>query len=235
MIKLLAFDIDNTLADLNRPILPETIQSLKNFEKKGIKIAFVSGKPAIYISGMVRQLGLDQPIIIGENGLTIFYGSQVPPMSSIEAVIDVPMQEQLFGIRRNIFEELGDAVWFQPNAVCVTAFPKRPETMPKLRALVEKLFLQNELEDMLVFYQHVDSIDIAPKQVNKGNAMKVLLNKEGWKKEEVIAIGDGENDVPMFENAGFTVGVRFKGAYPVDTNVDSIIEAMKVIEKRTLV
>lgn len=55
MIKLIVFDIDNTLAFPNQPIDEDIIRQFKLIESQGIKIALISGKPASYISGFARQ------------------------------------------------------------------------------------------------------------------------------------------------------------------------------------
>ncbi|MEH7333561.1 HAD family hydrolase [Neobacillus drentensis] len=232
MIKLLAFDIDNTLALINEPILFETVSRLKQFENSGLKIAFVSGKPAIYLSGLARQAGLKAPIIIGENGLNIYYGCSVPPLKVIDTDVDLETHEILHSIKNEIITSLGDKIWFQPNAVSVTAFPKDYEDMPALKKMVAKLFQNDEVTSKLVSYTHLDSIDIAPKLVNKGNALSHLLKLEGWQKEDVIAIGDGENDIPMFEQAGFSIGINFMGQYTVNVNVNSIHEALDLLQIR---
>ncbi|MBH9967970.1 HAD family hydrolase [[Bacillus] enclensis] len=232
MVKLLAFDIDNTLAEINKPIMESTMYFLRLFEEKGTRIAFVSGKPAIYISGMVRQLGLDNPIIIGENGLDIFYGSAVPPVKSIEADTSDMVKKKLLRIKEVLIEEFSERIWFQPNAVSVTAFPKDITDMDKLVERIGEVFKDESIVKDLVYYKHSDSIDIAPKNVHKGNALNKLLQKEGWAKEEVIAIGDGENDIPMFNVSGYTIGVNFKGDYNVGENFRSIHDALKFIENK---
>ena len=79
MIKLIVFDLDNTLAPVGKGILPETIQMLKEIEKSGIKIAICSGKPTFYTCGVMRQVELDDPILIGENGAVIQFGVDLPP------------------------------------------------------------------------------------------------------------------------------------------------------------
>lgn len=232
MVKLLAFDIDNTLASINEPILPKTVSRLKELEESGIKIAFVSGKPAIYLSGLARQTGLKDPIIIGENGLNIYYGCAVPPLKIIDADVDRETHEILHSIKNDIIRRLGDKIWFQPNAVSVTAFPMAWEDMYLLKEMMAELFQNETVAEKLVYYTHLDSIDIAPKKVNKGSALSKLLEIEGWGKQDVIAVGDGENDIPMFEQAGFSIGVNFRGQYPVDVNVLTIEEAFDLIQVR---
>lgn len=51
-------------------------------------------------------------------------------------------------------------------------------------------------------------IDMINKAVNKGNAVKTLAAKLGFKPEEVMAVGDGDSDVPMIKFAGEGVAMK---------------------------
>lgn len=51
-------------------------------------------------------------------------------------------------------------------------------------------------------------IDMINKVVNKGNAVKTLAHKLGFKPEEIMAIGDGNSDVPMVKFAGEGVAMK---------------------------
>ena len=72
-IKLIVFDVDGTIAEPNSPVDRKVSEKLQCFERRGIRIAFASGKNASYLSGLARGIGLADPIIIGENGCIIFY------------------------------------------------------------------------------------------------------------------------------------------------------------------
>lgn len=50
-----------------------------------------------------------------------------------------------------------------------------------------------------------NSLDIMREKVSKGNTLLKYANKLGIKKSEIIAIGDGENDLSMLNAAGFSV------------------------------
>jgi Cof subfamily protein (haloacid dehalogenase superfamily) len=50
-------------------------------------------------------------------------------------------------------------------------------------------------------------LEILDPRVSKGNAVKQLAEKLSIKQEEVICIGDGENDLSMIEYAGFGVAM----------------------------
>lgn len=71
-------------------------------------------------------------------------------------------------------------------------------------------------------------IDIMKKGCNKANGVKILASHLGINREEIMAIGDGGNDLPMFEVAGFKVAmgngldiVKEIADYITDTNNDS--------------
>lgn len=55
-------------------------------------------------------------------------------------------------------------------------------------------------------YQPI-SFDITAGGVNKGNAIIAVLQALHLKKEEFMAFGDAQNDLPMFQEAGLTVAM----------------------------
>jgi HAD superfamily hydrolase (TIGR01484 family) len=56
------------------------------------------------------------------------------------------------------------------------------------------------------YYYHADdsvrSMGIFPQDANKGKALTYVCERLGIPLEETLAIGDGSNDIPMFELAG---------------------------------
>jgi cof-like hydrolase len=77
--------------------------------------------------------------------------------------------------------------------------------------------------------------EILPKDNNKGTGLKKLAEKLGIKQEEVMAIGDGNNDIEMFEYANYSVAMKnaselaAKAAkYRTDSNVnDGVAKAIR--------
>ena len=73
--------------------------------------------------------------------------------------------------------------------------------------------------------------------VNKWEGIKILANHLGIKSDELAAIGDSYNDLPMVENAhlGFAMGngnedIKEAASYVVsDNNSDGIKEAAEII------
>jgi hypothetical protein len=40
---------------------------------------------------------------------------------------------------------------------------------------------------------------VLPKGFSKGKTLQRMMDEHGWKEDEVLAFGDGENDVSLFE------------------------------------
>lgn len=66
-------------------------------------------------------------------------------------------------------------------------------------------------------------LEVLPQNVDKGYSMRLLGNMLGLKKEQIMGIGDQENDLSLVENAGF--GVAMGNA------IDHVKEAADFITK----
>lgn len=83
----------------------------------------------------------------------------------------------------------------------------------------------------------IQYIDVMKKNATKANGIKILIDYLKIKKEEVVAIGDGGNDIPMFEMAGYKVVmenaneyVKSKADYITDTNnKDGVAKALEYL------
>ena len=52
-----------------------------------------------------------------------------------------------------------------------------------------------------------DNLEVMNKGINKGNAVKILAQIYGIEQDEIIAIGDNENDISMIEYAGLGIAM----------------------------
>lgn len=73
-------------------------------------------------------------------------------------------------------------------------------------------------EEKTIEYSYAD---IAVKDTNKWTAIEYLIKELGISKEEVIAIGDNINDIPMIKNAG--LGVAMKNGSPAAREIAKIV------------
>lgn len=225
MVRLIVFDLDGTLAALGRGIEPQNLMVLRALEDAGARIAICSGKPTYYLCGFMRQVGLRAPILVGENGAVIQMGVDLPPRDYHVAPYS-PAAKRSIRLLREAFESAVPGMWYQPNEVGLTPFPRSDAEFGAVQDVIN--VLKDEIKDVIV-YRHCDSFDITPEGITKKSGLARLGALLGIAPEETIAVGDGVNDYPMFEYAGHAVGVNVKDADKVDVNFAGIGEALKYL------
>ena len=204
MIKLIAFDVDGTLAKLNTNITQKDSILLRKIYDKGVKIMILSGKPTSYLAGFTRQIGRKNIIISGENGINVHFGCEFPPSESYTYPLTQNQLDTLERIKKEV-KELNGNFFFQPNLISVTPFFLDEESKELLFNYSKKI---KESQKEIDVYFHSDCVDFTPKNVSKGNSLKYVLDKHNIKQDEFITVGDGENDIPMLEisNQRYIIG-----------------------------
>ncbi len=238
MHKLLVFDLDGTLANVGKGMANADVEKLIALEKRGYIIAICSGKPSYYLCGFARQLGLTEPILVGENGATFQFGIDLPPKRYEVYPISERAGEQMEMMRALFHRECKDKIWYQPNEVELSPFPKDEETFEALQRLIDE---RKSLLDELEIYRHIDCFDLIPKNINKSNGLAYLIKLLGLEEKDIIAVGDGVNDIPMFEFADVAIGIvpdRGENCFAivgyVDNTFSTIGEALDFIQQNNL-
>ena len=91
----------------------------------------------------------------------------------------------------------------------------------------------SETEDACAAYTGIYA-EIFSKEASKGRALAALAEKLGIEKQEIACIGDGENDLSMFEASGLKIamgnavsGLKEQADYITATNNrDGVAEAV---------
>ena len=222
MIRRIVFDLDNTLAPLGKPAAPDNVEILRKLEDQGIAIAVCSGKPTYYLCGFLRQMGLREPILIGENGAAVQFGVDLPP----ERFYTLPYPEETARVLAEMkteLEALVPGLWYQPNQVALTPFPKTKEEFDRIERWIAE---HKDILSCVDVYRHIDSFDILPKGIDKQAGLRFLDQLLGTDPGETAAVGDGVNDYPMFEYAGLSIGIRLTEPGAADKNFETIEEAL---------
>lgn len=79
----------------------------------------------------------------------------------------------------------------------------RPERIPEVYEYLKEHF-EKRYE---IARTDSRSIEISRKGISKGNALKRLMEKEGVRPEEVLAFGDGENDISLFRAVSHSIAM----------------------------
>ena len=223
--RLVVFDLDGTLAPLGQGVEQKDLDILKKLNECGVKLAICSGKPTYYLCGFVRQIGIPDMILLGENGSVIQFGIHLPP----QIYCTLPYERSVKSALRQIEEDISSmipGIWFQPNSVAVTPFPRNEEEFDRIQEYLDE---HRELLEGIETFRHGDSFDFVPGGITKYDGLQKLTQMTGITADEMIAVGDGVNDLPMFSYAGLSLGIGLEDTEPVDRNFDSITGALEYI------
>lgn len=110
------------------------------------------------------------------------------------------------------------------------------EDRKKLNGLKSKL---KDIEGISICKSWENNLEVMDKDVSKGNSLRYLCNKLNISAEEVIAIGDNENDISMINYAGLGVAMangvdKVKSVADIITSSNDEDGVAKVIEKYIL-
>lgn len=226
--ELVCADIDGTLLDDEKKVLPRVKESLAAAAKKGLRIALASGRMPFAIEIIEKELELEC-IKICSAGSYILMGescvdSQCLPNAAMREIYEkiakkhgIPLwifQEKdwfVTGIDKYVEKEI-EIISHEPKLANMEELAKRLEDEGKQP---NKLLLAADAETIQTIYQEMkglqgvdmacsspEYLEIFPKGVDKGTALLAVCRELGISTQQVIAFGDQELDLPLIEAAG---------------------------------
>jgi len=231
-MKLIAFDIDGTIALHNEKMEQRTKDLLIELEKRGNQILITSGKTVDYIAGFVRQIGLEKPIICGGNGSAARFNFTYPAIKEIFYKVTEEEKDLLYTIKEEVINNFSDSIWLQPNKYHLSIFHyEKEDTVKNLTKFIYQIFEDESVKESLQFYEHKNCIEVLPKNQSKGTLLKRLIEELGTESDNTIAVGDSVNDVSMFNVAETSLGINTPENITVDYRLKNIEEALLKIEE----
>lgn len=256
MIKAIFFDVDGTLVSFNTHKVPQSsIDAIKQAHENGVKIIIATGR----CRRIINNLGAIEPYIDGyscTNGAYNTIGNQEVsfyPMSEedVKRVLVKADEENVACIvsgKRNVTCVNRDEI-FHKVFVEMHNIPYFAGELPSLETVLAEgvseftPFFSKELEpEVMAGLDNCECsrwypafMDITRKGVNKGLAVNDIAKFLGISISETMAIGDGDNDVPMLQAAGTGVAmgnstddVKSKSDYVTDhIDNDGLAKALK--------
>lgn len=238
--KALALDLDGTLTNSKKQISAENKLAIHRAIDRGVAVILASGRPVLGMMHLVRELELKEKggyvlaynggnIIDCRNGKLMY--ERILPAECISLICSSAKKNGVVPMtytEDEIVAEDDEDEYMIKEAICNSAKIKKVEDLesfvnyPVAKFLVvgehEKLIpvrdeLKNAFSEQLdVFFSESYFLEVVPKGVAKSTSLDSLLKKINIKREELMACGDGMNDIPMLEYAGFSVAME--NAYP---------------------
>lgn len=234
--RLLALDLDGTLTDSKKHVSGKNREFIRKAQERGVKIILASGRPVIGIKRVADELDLwtTGGYILAYNGGQIIdcktreqLIKHTIPMEYVHDICDVIQRYEVFPLTYNdegvICENDTDQyvkleafnngipvirVRNLEEAVRIPAVKfmvvGEPNELKKAFDYLKKLF-ENKLN---VFFSEPYFLEITPLGIEKASALSELLDILEITSDQLIACGDGLNDIPMLNFAGFAVAME---------------------------
>lgn len=224
--RLIALDIDGTLVNHDDQLSSRVHDAVRRVLDAGLPIVLSTGRSWLATQDIVERLELPPGFAVMSNGAVV---AQHQPLHVIEQVTFDPRQviertlelhpEALIGIEKfgvgyrmnRPFPEgelTGDVIIETPeqlaSELATRVIIRDPSASP---ADFERLADSLGLHGVEYFVGWTAWLDIAPLGVNKATGLATVCERLGVSATEVLAIGDGNNDIEMLRWAGFGVAM----------------------------
>lgn len=189
MIKAVALDVDGTITDKRRRLCPSALESIKNAESSGVPVIIVTGNILAFSRFLSMLLGTTGGLV-AENGGVIQFDEGETVLGDLEKCLKAyDFLKTIYPVKK------------------VEYSLERVSEIALYRNISSKL-IKNALKDYDVeIYDSGFAVHITDPKVNKGSSLIKLLQNRGISGEEVLAVGDSENDLDFLKVAGIKVAV----------------------------
>lgn len=210
-IEAIILDLDGTLLDDNKKIGDKTIEYLKQI-KNNVKIIPASARQFCTIKPYLETLDLleENNYTICFNGSLIVNNKEAEIFSSyIDKSVVIKIDDFILDnkidwtyylydnrLLRNEISNIKEFV--NENKIYKIVGISIPEVINKIRSNLPKEVLDN----LEITSSELNRIEFVNKGMTKVKAIELLLNKLDIDKENVVAIGDGDNDIDMIKYVG---------------------------------
>ncbi|HWG91785.1 MAG TPA: HAD hydrolase family protein [Candidatus Thermoplasmatota archaeon] len=183
--RALLTDLDRTLTDPTLALDARVIPRIEALERQGIAVAIVTGRPLHHVA-KEGLLGVCSGVV-AENG----------------AILALPRRQEIlvFGeaFRNEAQAALGPVGGLLRWERVLGTGPLRLE--PFVRARLAATGFPARI------VRNANEIMVLPPGIDKGSGARALLARLGIRPEDAVAIGDGANDVALFEAVGRSAAV----------------------------
>lgn len=233
--KIIFLDIDGTLTNSQKVITPNTLQALKEAQSRGIIVAVASGRPDKGIEPIVQALNLRQTggymlsfngakvknlkddTIVYQNALSLEAFKLACQLAKEHSVDIITYDDDyiISQVKENPYMEIEARI----NKIPVKVVPSMIDYVDynptkclilgdgDYLATIEPQIKQSMGSLANVYRSEPYFIEVVPNGIDKAVSIDTLIHTLGIDHQEVLAFGDGFNDVSMVKYAGCGVAM----------------------------
>lgn len=228
-IKLIATDIDGTILKYNFEFNQEVKDCISKLTREGVKVVLVTGRMHYATKHIIEELGLDTPIVSYQGGLIkhkeeTLYERHLNPKRAEEII----KWAKKNNVHLNLY--MNDELYVEKDNETVRKYMKQGISHFNIKSF-DKLKLDTINKIILIDYENADKVtlwnnylkekhsdlniikstpyycEICHYQAKKSDAVDFLREYWGLKKEEIMTIGDQNNDIELLNAGGIKVAM----------------------------
>lgn len=231
-IQLVAVDMDDTLLDAALQVSPRTCEVIRQAHEQGVLVTIATGR--MYSSAMpfARKLNMQTPIITYNGGMVrsaftgeMLFHKTIAPHAAGQLVklfrekgwyLQSHMNDELYVAERTDKTKLYESVAGVTAVPLGDKFYSMQHEPTKMLAIAEpqeileiqKLLKQEFAGEIFAATSKPNYLELTDPSVNKGHGLEMLAKSLGISRENVMAIGDSNNDIPMLQYAGLGIAME---------------------------
>ena len=229
MIKLVATDIDGTIFIPEKEFTYAVKDCIKRLSEAGIKVVLVTGRMNAAATKIAKDLGLDTPVVSYQGGLVTENGKKLYERYLTEEQCDKILK---WARKENIHINLynNDVLYSETDCYEVQRYCNNLHTERTIKSFdeikkdkINKLLaidysnpdritryekeLQNIFPDLYIVKSTPYFLEFSNPEASKKCAVEFLQKYWNLKKEEILAIGDQNNDIALLQAGGIKVAM----------------------------
>lgn len=229
MIKLIATDIDGTILGFDKHFTPEVRECIKTLDENGVKVVLVTGRMNAAAQIIANDLNLKTPVVSYQGGLVIEKGKTLYERyltkAEAEVIIEWGRNER---VHLNLYnddilysetecEEVKKYADYQKIDYVVKPFDEIDKNkVNKLLAIdyndskrIDKYEkeLPKLFPDLYIVKSTSYFLEFSNPEGSKYSAVKFLQQYWNLKDDEILTIGDQNNDIALLQAGGIKVAM----------------------------
>jgi len=252
---LIGLDIDGTLVHDDGYLSPTVIKEVQRVKNLGHEVVIATGRAAANAVPVVRELGIEQGFAVTSNGaVTVELDSEDPKGFKMTDIVTFDPAEILSQLIEHLPEAhfavedidgsyrfhkpfptyaLGDQNFETPLEELMHREVSRVVVLSPQHDVDEFLGLVSKIGLASVSYAigYTAWLDISPQGVSKASALEKQRVRLEIPKKQVLVMGDGRNDIEMFQWAKASGGLAFAmGQAPEEVKIEATHVTSQVVE-----